>query len=199
MGEKIFDLVKNLATGKHSKIFWVILIIIVVLAIIVFPYIDANFLYYSRIEKRIDNLNNLVLLSGEELKDSPVLLAEYNNIIEEIKVAQEKNITSFFENKSDSKFDYWAKFLSGAFLCWLFGIIVFFQKDKNSKLTLSYFLKNNFLAFVFCIGLGVVLVFVFSKLPVFGSIWVNIIGVPILQLILLYFLFTKTESKKENK
>lgn len=64
MGEKIFDLVKSLATGKYSKIFWVILIIIVVLAIIVFPYIDANFLYYSRIEKRIDNLNNLVLLSG---------------------------------------------------------------------------------------------------------------------------------------
>lgn len=199
MGEKIFDLIKNLATGKHSKIFWGILIIVVVLAIIVFPYIDANFLYYSRIEKRIDNLVDLVSLSGKEIEESAVLLDEYNNIIEEIKVAQDKNMSTLFEDKEDSTFEYWAKFLSGAFLFWLVGVVILFQKNKENKLTFSYFVKNNFLVFIFCTIIGALIGYVFSMLPIFGSIWVNIIGVPILQLIVVCFLFTKTENKNETK
>lgn len=198
MGEKIFDLIKNLATGKHSKIFWGILIIVIVIAIIVFPYVDANFLYYSRIEKRIDNLVNLVSLSGKEIEESAVLLDEYNNIIEEIKVAQDKNMSTFFENKEDSAFEYWAKFLSGASLFFLVGVVILFQKDKEHKLTFSYFIKNNLLIFIFCIIIGALFGFIFSKLPTFGTIWVNIIGVPILQVIVICFLFTKTESKKET-
>lgn len=198
MGEKIFDLVKNLATGKHSKIFWGILIIIIVLSIIVFPYIDANFLYYSRIEKRIDNLIDLVELSGKGIEESVVLFAEYNNIIEEIKVAQDRSMSTLFENKEDTTYEYWAKFLSGASLFWLIGVVILLQKDKSHKLTFSYFIKNNFFIFTFCIVIGGLIGFIFSKLPTLGTVWVNVVCVPVLQFIVAYFLLNKSENKTQT-
>lgn len=53
MGEKILDWFAKIATGEKRRWFFAALIIVAILGIIVFPYIDANFLYYNRIEKRI--------------------------------------------------------------------------------------------------------------------------------------------------
>ena len=45
MGERIFDLLKSLATGKQSKKNWGFVIVALVVVVMIFPYIDANFLY----------------------------------------------------------------------------------------------------------------------------------------------------------
>lgn len=50
------ELFTKIITGEKSRYFWVGLIVVAILAIIIFPYVDANILYYDRIEKRIDNL-----------------------------------------------------------------------------------------------------------------------------------------------
>ena len=84
MGEKIFDFIKDFATGKHSKKFWRLVLLLIIFVLLVFPYFDANFLYYNRIEKGIDNLSALVSLSGKAMEETPELLSEYNSIIEEI-------------------------------------------------------------------------------------------------------------------
>ena len=77
MGEKIFDFIKGLATGKYSKAFWGVMILLVIFFILIFPYIDANFLYYTR----IDNLNALIKISGKSVYDTPSLPSEYNIFI----------------------------------------------------------------------------------------------------------------------
>ena len=52
--EKIFELFKQ--NIKNPNLY-VTLFIIIMIVLILFPYIDANYFYYSRVEKRINILN----------------------------------------------------------------------------------------------------------------------------------------------
>ena len=52
--EKVFELLKT--NLKNPKLY-VGLFIILIVAVLLFPYIDANWLYYGRVEKRIEILD----------------------------------------------------------------------------------------------------------------------------------------------
>lgn len=195
MGEKIFDLLKSLATGNKSKKFWGALIVIFIIVLIVFPYLDANFFYYNRIEKRIDNLTSIVELNGDKIHKNQGLLLEYESIIREINDANQKSLNTF-NNSTDNEFDFWAKAISGGLLFAIVGIIGLFKKN-NTKMTFSIFFKNNFLIFIVCSLFAVILSFIFSKIPTLGNVWVNVIAAPIVELIIIY-LFTKSNNKKDE-
>ncbi len=195
MGEKIFDLLKSLATGNKSKKFWGALIVIFIIVLIVFPYLDANFFYYNRIEKRIDNLTSIVELNDDKIHKNQGLLLEYESIIREINDANQKSLNTF-NNSTDNEFDFWAKAISGGLLFAIIGIIGLFKKN-NTKMTFSVFFKNNFLIFIVCSLFAVILSFIFSKIPTLGNVWVNVIAAPIVELIIIY-LFTKSNNKKDE-
>ncbi len=195
MGEKIFDLLKSLATGNKSKKFWGALIVIFIIVLIVFPYLDANFFYYNRIEKRIDNLTSIVELNDDKIHKNQGLLLEYESIIREINDANQKSLNTF-NNNMDNEFDFWAKAISGGLLFAIVGIIGLFKKN-NTKMTFSVFFKNNFLIFIVCSLFAVILSFIFSKIPTLGNVWVNVIAAPIVELIIIY-LFTKSNNKKDE-
>lgn len=195
MGEKIFDLLKSLATGNKSKKFWGALIVIFIIVLIVFPYLDANFFYYNRIEKRIDNLTSIVELNDDKIHKNQGLLLEYESIIREINDANQKSLNTF-NNSTDNEFDFWAKAISGGLLFAIVGIIGLFKKN-NTKMTFSVFFKNNFLIFIVCSLFAVILSFIFSKIPTLGNVCVNVIAAPIVELIIIY-LFTKSNNKKDE-
>lgn len=46
--ENFWEFIVGVATGKKSKVFWAVIIVIVLIGVVVFPYIDANFLYYKQ-------------------------------------------------------------------------------------------------------------------------------------------------------
>lgn len=71
---------KNL---KNPKLYATLAVLIVVIAL-VFPYIDANFFFYSRIEKRVGILQNLSEIDMEKVSQHPALQEEYDAIISEI-------------------------------------------------------------------------------------------------------------------
>ena len=52
-------------------------------------------------------------------------------------------MSTLFEDKEDSTFEYWAKFLSGAFLFWLVGVVILFQKNKENKLRIIHEDQNK--------------------------------------------------------
>ena len=195
MGERSFDLLKGLATGNKSKKFWGALIVIFIIVLIVFPYLDANFFYYNRIEKRIDNLTSIVELNDDKIHKNQGLLLEYESIIREINDANQKSLNTF-NNSTDNEFDFWAKAISGGLLFAIVGIIGLFKKN-NTKMTFSVFFKNNFLIFIVCSLFAVILSFIFSKIPTLGNVWVNVIAAPIVELIIIY-LFTKSNNKKDE-
>ena len=102
--DKLWELLVNVITGRRSRIFWAVVIVLVVFVVIVYPYIDANFLYYDRIEKRIDNLQKLVELTGTPLEENEELNKEYLSIVAEMETAREKALSNA-TNDQDSKRD----------------------------------------------------------------------------------------------
>lgn len=189
MGEKIFDIVKSFATGKKNKLFWGIVIILIILAVIILPYIDANFWYYNRIEKRVNNLSSLVDIKNKMGSNSPELSSEYKSIINEINNAQGKSLFSIF-SKNNNVFEFWVKFISGGIVFTLAGIISIFTKPKSVK----SFIKDNLLVFLVCIIIACILAYIFSMIPTLGNVWVNAICTPIIQFFIVY-LFIKNQGE----
>lgn len=81
---------KNL---KNPKLYAALAVVITVI-ILFSPYIDANFFFYNRIEKRVSILQNLSEIDVEQISQSPALQKEYNAIISEITNQRELSISN---------------------------------------------------------------------------------------------------------
>ena len=76
--KKLFEI----ATGKKAKIFWAVFLAIIVILLVLYPYIDANFLVFSRINKRIDILERV--FSKNKKDNISVLKKIFNNVMSAI-------------------------------------------------------------------------------------------------------------------
>ena len=74
MKEKIFELFKT--NLKNPKLY-IGLFIILVMVLLLFPYIDANYFYYSRVEKRINILDKVTEIDKDEVQNNTILKEEY--------------------------------------------------------------------------------------------------------------------------
>lgn len=192
--DKLWELLVNIVTGQRSRIFWAIVIVLVVLVIIVYPYIDANFLYYNRIEKRIDNLQKLVNLTGKPLEESKELNKEYQSIVAEIETAREKALSNA-TNAQDTKRDKLIKFAGGAFLWVIVAVGVLFAKKKDNTSTLKYFI-NKICSVIVCLGVGSLMGCLFTHIPTLGTIEVNAVMSPIIQLIVIWLIMETPLKRK---
>lgn len=192
MGEKLIDLLGKIVTGPKSRIFWAFVIVALVIGIIIFPYIDANFLYYDRIERRINNLQALVDLTGIPLQENEDLYAEYESIIEEMESAREKALSNTTNNK-DTIQDRRVKFLSGAGLWYIVALMVLITKKKTEKWSFKK-IFNNFCSTVLCLGIGSGIGWVFTLIPTLGLVGVNVGLTIILEVIVLWLLIEKPKK-----
>lgn len=191
--EKILDKLIGFASGPKSRTFWAILIVVCVLAIIVFPYIDANFLYYDRIEKRISNLQAMVNLSGASLEESEALNAEYLSILAEIETAREKALSNATSSQ-DTLRDRRIKFFAGAGLWYLVALVVLVTKKKTEKWSFKK-IFNNFCSAVLCLAIGTVIGWVFTMVPTLGIAEVNGILTLILEIVVIWLLIEQPKKK----
>jgi len=192
MGEKLIDLLGKIVTGPKSRIFWAFVIVALVVGIIIFPYIDANYLYYDRIERRINNLQALVDLTGIPLQENEDLYAEYESIIEEMESAREKALSNTTNNK-DTIQDRRVKFLSGAGLWYIVALMVLITKKKTEKWSFKR-IFNNFCSTVLCVGIGSGIGWVFTLIPTLGLVGVNVGLTIILEVIVLWLLIEKPKK-----
>ena len=197
MGEKILSWFERIVTGEKRRWFFAAVIVAIILGVIVFPYIDANFLYYNRIEKRIDNLTNLVNLTGVPLEENEMLYEEYLSILEEVKTARENAL--FGSGKAeDSRTDRMWKFAGGAFLWVIIAVVLLFSKKKGEQRTFKHWVNYIFSAII-CLVFGGILGQVFVYIPTIGSSKVNFILAPIAEFIVVWLLMESPKSKaKEN-
>ena len=192
--DKLWELLVNVITGRRSRIFWAVVIVLVVFVVIVYPYIDANFLYYDRIEKRIDNLQKLVELTGTPLEENEELNKEYLSIVAEMETAREKALSNA-TNDQDSKRDKLIKFASGAGLWVIVAIGVLFPKKKNEKVTIKR-VCNNLLSAAVCLGIGSLMGCIFTYIPTLGSVDINAAFAPTVQLIVIWLIMDTPNKKK---
>ena len=187
------ELFTKIITGEKSRYFWVGLIVVAIMAIIIFPYVDANILYYDRIEKRIDNLSKLVELTGIPLEENTELNAEYESILSEMENAREKALSNTGKQE-DSRHDRLIKFLSGGALWFLIAVIMPFNKKKGQKYSFKLFF-NNLLAAFFCFAIGSVIGCVFVYVPTLGVVELNAVLAPVAQLVILLLVTQKPKKK----
>ncbi len=186
--DKVIELImswihKNL---KNPKLYAMLVILIIITAII-FPYIDANFFFYNRIPKRVDALQSLSEIDTGKVAQFPALQEEYDAILLEMEKQRELSILGTISPEQNINKISLFKFLSGAALAWIIALCVPFMntfKDKKSKV-LAFLLIMVFGGI--CGGVGFIIPTIFNP-------WINYVGYPILQLIVLIALAIKSKE-----
>lgn len=179
----VFWIQKN---SKNPKLYVALAVFILVIAII-FPYIDANFFYYSRIEKRVSILQNLSEIDIEKVYQYPALRREYDDILSEIQKQRELSILGMISSEKTENNIPVFKFLSGGALAWLITLCVPFTNTFEDK-------KAKILAFLLLALFGGILGGIGYIIPIIFNPWVNYFGYPILQLIILIALIAKPKQ-----
>jgi len=183
---------------KRPKL-WIIIIGFCLIFVLLIPYIDANFFYYNRMEKRIAILDQVMKLDPNALKGNDVFNREYQSILNEISQNEERSINSVM-NKMISLFagmsrennmaeNRLLKFFTGALWFIILTICIPFMntfKKKNDKIVAFFAVAT--LAFI--IGL------ICMNIPIIITPIVNYISIPLLQLTVIIVLAMKS-SKKE--
>ena len=186
--QKIFEWIEKFASGKYSKKFWALVIIIALILIIIYPYIDANYFYYNRIERRIEILQSLVDLTDLPMQNDERLMAEYESILSEVSSARKKSIIQKTKHV-DSVFEHNVKFLS-AFAIWgIVGLTVLFSKAKDGKRSIKHFMQN-LMGCLLCLIIGMAVGKIFSLVPTIYTYWINVFLAPIIELTVVW-LFIK--------
>lgn len=184
MANKIFDLIKN--NLKNPK-FYAGLFLILVIMLLLFPYIDANYFYYGRVEKRINILEKVIQLNDEKLEENEILKNEYESILNEISKQKNGSIGSIFITENSKEVDR-NKFISGGLLLWIFAALCLFL--KMDKVWYKFFGLICFGAF------GAVLGYISMIVPTIISPMCNYIMMPVFQIIIVGFMMTAGKNRK---
>jgi len=172
---------------KNPKLH-VALIIFIIIVALVFPYVDANFFFYSRIERRVSILQSLSEIDIEKVNQSPALQEEYNAILSDIEKQREWSISGIISSEQPQSNVPLFKFLSGGALAWIFTLCVPFMNTFEDK-------KAKMAAFLLLALFGGLLGGIGYFIPTILNPWVNYIGYPFLQLVALVALTIKPKQE----
>ena len=196
--DKILEGLGNLFSRNYKKpSFWFFIVVIFLTALVLFPYIDSNIFYYSRIDKRVDILERIIALDLDKVKNDPILLNEYNSILSEIDNQRDYSVNYIFSNIGSifqSAISYKdadgikiIKFISGAFWCLLITICIPFMNTFKGK-------SDKLIALIIMIVVSLVVGSICSAIPVIISPIVNYTGIPLLQLVIAIIVATRKKK-----
>ena len=191
---EIIKKIVEIATGKKAKVFWAVILGAFILFLVLYPYIDANFLIYNRINRRIEILEKLTDLDTAKINNNTYLQSEYDSILSEIVSAQNKSFGSI-SNSVDTSENQNIKFVSGGILFWFISIILLFSKNNQDGFFKKIF--NKFLPIILCVGIGYILALIGKNIPTFINVWVNAILFPFIQFAFIGLLVYGTQGNNK--
>lgn len=202
MGSAIGKLVEELLVvfKKNYKrpSLWICLGIVVFCFALLIPYIDSNFFYFSRMEKRIDILEKVMALDETKINSNQVYMNEYQNILQEIEQQNDRSINSVM-NKTSNYINHivtigkgqgnsWIKFFTGAIWAIIVTISVPFMDTFKKR-------SDKFLAFGLMLIISIAMGWFFSIIPIIITPLFNYIGIPVLQIIFVFVIVSKSNKK----
>jgi len=167
-----------------------ILVVILVILLFLFPIIESNFLYYNRLDSRIEILERMLDIEADKVISNEILKEEYYSILEEID-SHKVYSSNILASETTKEVKMW-KFISGSIL----GIIIIFCIPfiyKSFKEAVSGF----FALLLIAATLG----FVGLIIPTFSNPYINYIGWPVTQLVLTIIgliAYSKKDKKAKN-
>lgn len=196
--ELIVDFLKR--NYKKPKL-WFGILGILVFIILIFPYIDSNTFYYTRMEKRISILEHLTQLDETAINSNPVYRQEYESILQEIQLQRERSVNSIATQLFDTVNSSWTtgkdqgnkilKFISGAIWFLIVTICVPFMNTFKKR-------SDKLVAFIVMIILSTIVGCIFMAIPIIYRSWINYFVIPIAQLVIVIVLVGKKDKKSEN-
>lgn len=186
--DKVIELIvswiqKNL---RNPRLYAALAVLTIVIAL-VFPYVDANFFFYSRIEKRVSILQSLSEIDMKKVSQYPAWQEEYDAIILEIEKQRELSISSTVSSTQTRNNSALFKFLTGGALAWIIALCVPFMNTFKDR-------KTKVLAFLLLALFGGILGWIGYIIPNIFNPWINYVGYPVLQLIILIALVIKPKQ-----
>ena len=193
--ELIVDFLKR--NYKKPKL-WFGILGILVFIILIFPYIDSNTFYYTRMEKRISILEHLTQLDETAINSNPVYRQEYESILQEIQLQRERSVNSIATQLFDTVNSSWTtgknqgnkilKFISGAIWFLIVTICVPFMNTFKKR-------SDKLVAFIVMIILSTIVGCIFMSIPIIYRAWINYFVIPIAQLVIVIVLVGKKDKK----
>ena len=193
--ELIVDFLKR--NYKKPKL-WFGILGILVFIILIFPYIDSNTFYYTRMEKRISILEHLTQLDETAINSNPVYRQEYESILQEIQLQRERSVNSIATQLFDTVNSSWTtgknqgnkilKFISGAIWFLIVTICVHFMNTFKKR-------SDKLVAFIVMIILSTIVGCIFMAIPIIYRAWINYFVIPIAQLVIVIVLVGKKDKK----
>ena len=193
--ELIVDFLKR--NYKKPKL-WFGILGILVFIILIFPYIDSNTFYYTRMEKRISILEHLTQLDETAINSNPVYRQEYESILQEIQLQRERSVNSIATQLFDTVNSSWTtgknqgnkilKFISGAIWFLIVTICVPFMNTFKNR-------SDKLVAFIVMIILSTIVGCIFMAIPIIYRAWINYFVIPIAQLVIVIVLVGKKDKK----
>lgn len=193
--ELIVDFLKR--NYKKPKL-WFAILGILVFIILIFPYIDSNTFYYTRMEKRISILEHLTQLDETAINSNPVYRQEYKSILQEIQLQRERSVNSIATQLFDTVNSSWTtgkdqgnkilKFISGAIWFLIVTICVPFMNTFKKR-------SDKLVAFIVMIILSTIVGCIFMAIPIIYRSWINYFVIPIAQLVIVIVLVGKKDKK----
>lgn len=181
----IFDYIQE--NIKNPR-FYALLIALVILILLIFPYIDANVFYFNRVEKRIDILEKADAV-GKDGFSNPILQAEYDSILEEIS-RQEKGSIGNILIIHGSSIEKNIKFVTGALIPIIFAFVCIFAIKG---------IKNKILGVILFLLIGGIAGFIARIIPTIINPIINYIAFPVLFLVLIIILALEYGKKEKQK
>lgn len=180
---------------------WIVLGLIMFCCILLLPYIDSNFLYFSRMEKRIEIFEKIMELDQEKINSNPLYYDEYQSILSELEQQRERNINSVI-NKASNQLNIFIvsgkeqgnvliKFLTGAIWCLIITICIPFMNTFKKR-------GDKVLAFFLMVFISILVGCFFSVIPIIGTPLANYIGIPILQIVAVFICVNKSNTNKKK-
>ena len=193
--ELIVDFLKR--NYKKPKL-WFGILGILVFIILIFPYIDSNTFYYTRMEKRISILEHLTQFDETAINSNPVYRQEYESILQEIQLQRERSVNSIATQLFDTVNSSWTtgknqgnkilKFISGAIWFLIVTICVPFMNTFKKR-------SDKLVAFIVMIILSTIVGCIFMAIPIIYRAWINYFVIPIAQLVIVIVLVGKKDKK----
>lgn len=199
IGKLIDELLTLFKKNYKRPRLWIGLFLIAFVIVLVFPYIDSNFFYFSRMEKRISILERVIALDKTKINGNPVYTNEYQSILREIEQQSERSVNSIMNKVTmyirsistvgKRQGNSWIKFFTGAIWLLLLTVCIPFMDTFNKR-------SDKILAFILMLTVAIIVGYFFTAIPIIFTPIVNYVGVPILQIILLVIVAGKSNKKK---
>lgn len=164
--------------------------------------IDSNFFYFSRMEKRIDILEKVMALDEAKINSNQAYIDEYQSILQEIERQRNRSIDSIMNETSNyingivetgkEQGNSWIKFFAGAIWAIILTICVPFMNTFKKR-------SDKLLAFVLMLIISIAMGCFFSIVPIIIHPLFNYIGIPVLQIVLVFIVVAKNKKKEKKQ